>query len=324
MRSRQSKAQTGNAVQALASNTAVSQVKLSSVFAPRVLQPATLRFLSDWQELVHGSINRGEPLSIEYDPARLPQCRQNWRGAEVWDIEAFVRFHPRGEIVRGGVLKPVREPPEFGMVVGLEPAPLQVPVPSDATQIELWFHNFYQTSSRCDAWDSRFGQNYWFEVSGDSPTVPRQPVSYRTGAIASSEMVNVARYSIVKENVFPQLPNSPRAGWDLQTVLTMTAWVRNVAYTKNVWIDVHVFDGLDNLVHSETFTLRYAGTASGWGDLFDFDGRIYHGSTATPGSVSPRPEARKVQYRLYYEVNSQVYTDAILHQQDLPADAVIG
>jgi hypothetical protein len=137
-------------------------------------------------------------------------------------------------------------------------------------------------------------------------------------------MVNVARCRVVKENQFPQSPSGSRQGWDLQTVLTMTAWVRNIAYAKNVWIDVHVFDGVDDLVHSETFTLRYAGTASGWGDLFDFDGRIYQGSTATPGSVSPRPEARKVQYRLYYEVDSQVFTDAILHQQDLPQDAVTG
>jgi hypothetical protein len=44
--------------------------------------------------------------------------------------------------------------------------------------------------------------------------------------------------------------------------------------------------------------------------------------TATPGSVQPRPDARKVQYRLYYDVNYQVFTDGILHQSELPEDAV--
>jgi len=44
-------------------------------------------------------------------------------------------------------------------------------------------------------------------------------------------------------------------------------------------------------------------------------------SFLTPGSVQPRPEARKVQYRLYYEVNYQVFTDGILHHE-LQEDAV--
>jgi hypothetical protein len=45
-------------------------------------------------------------------------------------------------------------------------------------------------------------------------------------------------------------------------------------------------------------------------------------SFLTPGSVQPRPEARKVQYRLCYEVNYQVFTDGILHQHELQEDAV--
>jgi hypothetical protein len=41
----------------------------------------------------------------------------------------------------------------------------EVVVPMGATQVELWFRNSYQASSRCEAWDSRFGQNYWFNVT---------------------------------------------------------------------------------------------------------------------------------------------------------------
>src|SRR5262249_28403234 len=222
-----------------------------------------IRFLGDWRETAEGALRRGAPLTIRYDPSRLPYCRQNWHGAEVWDIEAFIRVQPRGEIVRGGGLKAGREPPHGGMVVGLVPAPFVCSVPADTTQLELWFHNFYQISSRCDAWDSRFGQNYWFDVGGDPPRAPREPVSYRSGAIAAADMVNVTRQEIVKKNVFPQPATGPRAGTDLQTLASLTVWVRNVAYVKNVWMDLHVFDGADARIHSETFTLGYAGSAGG-------------------------------------------------------------
>jgi hypothetical protein len=88
---------------------------------------------------------------------------------------------------------------------------------------------------------------------------------------------------------------------------------------------VHIFDSGDALIHASTVPLHYVGPAHGFpadGDFFAFAGKIYQGSTATPGAVSPKPEARTVQYRLYYEVNHQLFTDAILHQHHLPADAV--
>jgi hypothetical protein len=50
---------------------------------------------------------------------------------------------------------------------------------------------------------------------------------------------------------------------------------------------------------------------------------VYQGATATPGSVQPKPDARTLQYRLYYELNYQVFTDGILHQFDLPEDALV-
>lgn len=135
---------------------------------------------------------------------RLPHCFTKWRGAEFGDIMAYVRFHPRGEIVSGSVVAPVRDrenPP--GMVVGHVPIPFEVAVPTDATQAEIWFHNFYQTSSRCGAWDSRFGENYWFEVGGALPRITAHPVSYRSGALARPDMVNVLEQGAAKVNVFP-------------------------------------------------------------------------------------------------------------------------
>jgi hypothetical protein len=56
------------------------------------------------------------------------------------------------------------------------------------------------------------------------------------------------------------------------------------------------------------------------GICFRFDGEIYRGSNATPGSVSPMPNAWLVQYRLYYAVEGSLYTDASLHQLELIDD----
>ena len=33
-----------------------------------------------------------------------------------------------------------------------------------------------------------------------------------------------------------------------------------------------------------------------------------------------RPDARKLQYRLYYEVDDQVFTDDLLHQLEIDED----
>jgi hypothetical protein len=55
--------------------------------------------------------------------------------------------------------------------------------------------------------------------------------------------------------------------------------------------------------------------------LFRFDSEFYRGLTATPASGSPKPNVWLIQYRLYYAVEGQTYTDGILHQLELPDDA---
>ncbi len=117
---------------------------------------ASVKFLSDWSYEQKGDIRPGEALSIEYATERLPRCRASRYGRDTWGIIAGIRFHPNGQ-------------EEDGSVVALEnsgvnvPAPLSVEVPSDATKIELWFKN--TDSNGCVAWDSRYGQNYWFDVT---------------------------------------------------------------------------------------------------------------------------------------------------------------
>jgi hypothetical protein len=280
---------------------------------------ANLQFQPGWNEVLIGDLAQGGQLKIDYDPARLTGCRRYHGGMPAWDIWGYVRLHPNGPLYKENMVRHLDgTPPKQQVLDPPMPKPLEVSVPIDATQVELWFNN--TDIIMCSAWDSRFGHNYWYDVS---PRGPAQQVSYRTGAIPSLEMVNVFTVEVSKRNVFPQSSTGARIGSDLQTQLRLKAWVRNVAYTKNVWIDVHVFDGADTLTHSETLTLHYLEPAGGNGDFFSFDGKMDQGGVATPGSVSPRPDARKVQFRLYSEMNNQVFTDAILHQFELPEDALV-
>jgi hypothetical protein len=191
-----------------------------------------------------------------------------------------------------------------------------VPVPSDATLAELWFYS--SNIMACSAWDSRFGANYWYRVGG--PTRPVDNVRSREGAIPSLGLVNAFQESATQVRHYFDPP--PASGSELQTRLVLKVWVSNVAFEKNVWVDLHVFDGNDARIHAETFTLHYLEPAGGNGDLFGWDDKVYQGSGGGPGSSWTYPDARKVQYRLYYEVNRQVFTDGILHEHEVQADAV--
>jgi len=280
---------------------------------------AVLEFSPDWLQSQNGTILRGGTVVVKFAPERLSACRNSMRGAELWDIEAVAKFHPRGDLVRGSLIQHLSRD---GIVATSAPRDLEVAVPSDSRQIEMWFHNFAELGGRCDAWDSRFGDNYWFDVAGLEPVQLQDPVRYRDGAIARPEFVNVYDQTAVKKDVFPAPPSGPPVGKDLRTSLSVRAWVKNIAFVKEVWIDLHVFDRSATLIKAATLGLPWQGSASGNGDLFSFDDEIYRGSTATPGSVSPRPNAWLVQYRLYYAVEGNLYTDAILHQLELVDDAI--
>jgi len=125
---------------------------------------ATLQFLVGWEQRQQGQLRPGGKLVIEFDPARLPQCRQSSHGAQVWDIEVGIIFHPSGQWFVGSVMKKVRMPND-GLIVSLEPQPYEVTVPAGATHVEMWFKNYTTIGGQgCEAWDSRYCQNYWFSV----------------------------------------------------------------------------------------------------------------------------------------------------------------
>lgn len=273
-----------------------------------------LVFRGDWTQSRRGYIQAGGVLTVDYDITRLPQCRRERLGVPIWEIGAFVRFHPGEQFFQ----KPVISRGTPGTHTGA--IPVKVEVPADAQAVELWF----QVSNLvgCSAWDSRFGQNYWYPVLSQVPTTPSQSVSYRWGAQSNLEMVYLVSDGVRKIKHFFGTPQFP-VGSELRTVLTVQSSVRNLAFNKNVWLDVHVFDGDDSLIHSETLTMHFLGSDAAGGDRFGFDDVVYHGSGGGSGMGAWfRPDARKLQYRLYYEVDNRVFTDGILHQQEIDEDAL--
>ena len=129
-----------------------------------VCQPlvGTLWFQDDWSETAHGTRRQGGYLEVHYDLDRLPTCRGTHNGHPAWDMVAFVRFMPAGQLVSGSVRRfisnngiPTNEAEEVALVV---------PIPEGATSAELWFQNFSGAGSTCEAWDSNYGDNYVFDV----------------------------------------------------------------------------------------------------------------------------------------------------------------
>ena len=155
-----------------------------------------------------------------------------------------------------------------------------------------------------------------------APIDPARAVSPRAEALADPAVIRLRNDAAVKHNTFPSRPGYPSGSAHWQTHLHVEAWVRNATYAKHVWADVHVFDHDGAVVASETCAFEYARPAGDDGDLFQLDCAVYEGTTVTPGSAETRPDVRLVQYRLYGELEGQVFTDGLLHECVLRADVI--
>jgi hypothetical protein len=134
-------------------------------------------------------------------------------------------------------------------------------------------------------------------------------------------MLVVVDDAATKKNIKADTATSGSTGLDLETVLSMQAWVRKLGEPQHSWLDLHVFDDGDQLIRSETLPLAYLRVADDDGEVFGFEETVYRGSGASPGSVWLAPDARKVQYRVYLEAGGIVYSDGLLRQHDLPPDS---
>jgi hypothetical protein len=142
-----------------------------SNLCPSTVPRATLEFKNGYTEEQHGALTAGGRVTVDYALARLPQCRTSSGGAQRWDIEAFVKWQPSGQLVEVSVTtvaggERVARPPELA-------------IPLDAQYADVWFHNF-DAERHCEAWDSAFGQNYRFPVLNAplSGSVPPAPVAW--------------------------------------------------------------------------------------------------------------------------------------------------
>lgn len=151
-------------------------------------------------------------------------------------------------------------------------------------------------------------------------TIPLQSVNFRTDAVPARGMVTVLDESAIKVNA-KEDPAGQGSGLDLETMLTVRARIHNAGTVNSSWVDLHVFDAADELIRSETLPLRYV-RGGDEGDEYGFEGSVYRGTGASPGSVWLAPDARKVQYRLYCEADGTVFSDGLLRQHDVAADSV--
>src|SRR5262245_8667530 len=269
---------------------------------------------------LRGRIRAGGRLVITYDPARLAGAAQRGEHGlvpgEIREVRAHVRFHPGGQAAGGPVTRRTPgEPAAAG--TGLRPRPLEIVVPADAARVEVWFQ--LPGGAAGDTWDSRYGQNYWFDVDGAGLAVPERSVEWRPGALADEGQVRVVADCAAKA-----WTATGAAGRRVCTRLSVEALVGDAADASHSLADVHLFDAQDALVHAATVPLARRAEAGDGSSRFTWDGVVHEGSGGGSGvGVVFGPDVHTVQYRLYAEVHGQIVTDGVLHQLAVPPDGAL-
>jgi uncharacterized protein YraI len=121
-----------------------------------------LRFKADWSEAKTGTLLAGSAMRIEYDLARLTDCRGSTNGSEVWGVSGYASFD-------GGtpVTFAVSRLDSSGKV---QPVAASVEIPASASNVALWFA--INNRWGCIAYDSNAGANYTWDISrGDRGAV---------------------------------------------------------------------------------------------------------------------------------------------------------
>jgi hypothetical protein len=114
----------------------------------------TIRFLPQGRVEQTASTVGARSVVVEYDPARLPNCRQGYSGLPTWDILLWFRFD-------GGAISSFPTTRVAGYNERVM-SPVLLTVPQGARRLEMWF----KSSDRggCVEWDSRNGANYAFDL----------------------------------------------------------------------------------------------------------------------------------------------------------------
>src|SRR5919107_5149973 len=135
---------------------------------------AVLAFLDGWRELQHGDITAGGSLVVRYEPTRFSPVDGRAR-----EIVGYARFLPGGQI-RHATLRGRRAP-------RAAPFAAEIAVPPETKQVELWFQCTDETGETI--WDSRFGENYRFDVVRPRPR-PTDSLHLRHGAVIDATLIS--------------------------------------------------------------------------------------------------------------------------------------
>jgi Family of unknown function (DUF6209) len=276
------------------------------------LAAATIRFRRDQVSSGVSRLGRLRPgglLRIEYDPLRL------LNDDRPRDVVSHVRFEPSGE-ERSTVLRlpvsAVQTRPHRPQLAAYE-----ITIPDDASLVELWFER--RGSTGADGWDSRYGRNYRFSITRDGLPVPEASVLLRPEATVDS-----GRISVLDDAASKAQFATSAAGSALGTELKISAKITGAGRDTVAWADIHIFDAMDDVVHTGTVELKGPELPSEQTIVQTWSANVYQGSGGGSGAgVWSRPDVHSVQYRLYCRIKGRLYTDGVLHQFDLPPDAEI-
>jgi len=232
-----------------------------------------------------------------------------------WDITVNARFHPGLQLYSGKLVRHLDEE-SGGLLIPPAELPYEMTIPATPVRWSCGFQNV--DAGGCRAWDSRSGENYWFQVAPGTTTIPVRSVAMRADAVQSRDVVNVVGEGAVKSNTFPGRagqapPRDAPGGGGLgpepclrQVPMAGRPRLRRIRQPPRV----------------AERAPRVPGPRSGGGDLFRGRPRHLPRVGGDPGLGLSRPEARKVQYRLYCDMNGKTFTDGVLHQHELSEDVV--
>jgi hypothetical protein len=120
---------------------------------PTSSQQAVISFGSGFPSQ-SGSLVPGGTLTIKYDVNRVRSTPQE-NGLPAWGVQGYVRFLPGGKQIEQKAI----DFRNYGIPYAI---PMVAVVPSDATEVQIWFRNWAR--NRDDQWDSNNGNNFRFPV----------------------------------------------------------------------------------------------------------------------------------------------------------------
>lgn len=113
----------------------------------------TIAFSADFSEAVDGTLLAGSPVRIQYDLARVTDCRSQGMDGDAWGVTGWAQFDD-GSQVSFAVSQ---------LVDGrAEPVDAELELPASTSHVAIWFEvgDIYG----CHAYDSNEGANYAFDV----------------------------------------------------------------------------------------------------------------------------------------------------------------